>query len=154
MSSVTSVVQFHLQNTEYTYYAQESFLHSESCPPVCFPVLLSISSTQQDTLELNAFAMPFQSFKLFLLKYLWPIDYLEICCVVSLYLMIFQLPFCYWFLDNSTEAWKHPLYGFYSLKFGGIFTMVPEHSLSWWTYRLEKNVIFDVGWSILQIAAR
>ena len=42
--------------------------HSESCPPVCFPVLLSISSTQRDTLEFNAFVMPFQSFKLFSFK--------------------------------------------------------------------------------------
>ena len=58
----------------------------------------------------------------FLLKFLlWPMCRLKMCGLISKYLRILQLSFCYWCLVNSTVVWEQIWYDFYPfrLKAGG-----------------------------------
>ena len=47
---------------------------------------------------------------------LWPMDYLDVCCLISLYLWIFQFSFSYWFLGLFYYGKKRYLAWFQSLK--------------------------------------
>lgn len=71
-------------------YWFETFLHSSSSA-TNFPFSSPLSHSQ-----ILMFYSIFFSIRL------WPVDYVEVCCLVSKCLNVFTLPFCCWFL-----VWLH-----------------------------------------------
>lgn len=77
---------------------------------------------------------------------LWPVDYLEVRCLVSKCLEIFLWSFCYWFL-----IWFHygqrtiTLYNFNSFNFLEVCITVQHNYLSICSIVTWKNVYFAVA---------
>lgn len=56
-----------------------------------------------------------------LLFLLWSSCYIQVCCLISRYLGIFQLSFFYNFYFNPIVVWEHTLYAWYHLNLDVIY---------------------------------
>lgn len=80
---------------------------------------------------------------------LWPTGYLEVFCLISTHLGIFQMFFCCWFLVNFIVIREHILYklqlGFFFLICWGWF-YGSGYCLSWRMFHMYSKRTYCSGW--------
>ena len=102
------------------------------------------------------------------------IIFLEVCCLISYYLEIFQLSFCCWFPVLFHLVWEHTLYDLYYFKFVKVYFMTHNvdyfgkcsmwawgkcvlldealyrcqlDPINWWCYSVQQcPYVFSVCW--------
>lgn len=84
-----------------------------------------------------------------LLFLLWSSCYIQVCCLISRYLGIFQLSFFYNFYFNPIVVWEHTLYAWYHLNLDVIYNT--DCGPAFWLFQvrlwnyillLEKKVLY------------
>lgn len=81
----------------------------------------------------------------FLLKFLlWPMCPLKMCGLISKYLGVSQLSFCYWCLVNSIVVWEQILYNFYPFKICQSVSYDPKFDPSCWMFHVSLRTICNL----------